>query len=645
MEYFSDILSLLTDDLLAIILTKLDDDSDLKSFRAVCKSFHRVELTHKTSLRVLRTEFLPSLLRNYTNVDTLDLSVCPRIDDVTVAALLCGTSELDWTRRLKRLVLSRSAGLSSSGLEMLVRSCARLEAVDLSYCCGFGDREAAALSCAVGLRELRMDKCLGVSDVGLAKIAVGCEKLERVSVKWCLEISDLGLDLLSKKCFYLKHLDISYMKVTSESLRSISTMQKLEVLVMVGCGLVDDVGLHYLENGCPSLQVIDVSRCEKVSSSGLISVINGRNGLLQLSAGYYFFELSSTVLYLFKNLNNLKTFRVDGARLSDSALQIIGINCRSLVDLGFSKCKGVTDTGIMQLVSGCTKLKIFDLTCCNALTDKAISAIAKSCGNLVCLKLESCNLLTNKSLDHLGSCCLLLEELDLTDCSGVNDRGLNYISKCSELICLKLGHCTNISDKGLSYIASNCSKICELDLYRCKGIGDDGLAALAYGCRKLKKLNLSYCSKITDRGIECLGYLTELSDLEMRSLLNITGACLSSLASGCKRLSELDLKNCQNITDLGFWALAYHSRNLLQINLSCCGITDVGLCMLMGNLTRLQDAKLVNLPNVSMNGLELALRVSCIRLKKVKMLTSVEFHLSPEILKTLQARGCKIRWE
>lgn len=100
---------------------------------------------------------------------------------------------------------------------------------------------------------------------------------------------------------------------------------------------------------------------------------------------------------------------------------------------------------------------------------------------------------------------------------------------------------------------------------RCKGIGDDGLAALANGCRKLKKLNLSYCSKITDRGMEYLGYLTELSELEMRSLLNITGAGLASLASGCKRLSELDLKNCENITDSGFWALAYHSRNLLQV--------------------------------------------------------------------------------
>lgn len=58
-----------------------------------------------------------------------------------------------------------------------------------------------------------MDKCLGVTDIGLAKIAVGCGKLERLSLKWCLEISDLGIDLLCKKCLDLKFLDVSYLKV------------------------------------------------------------------------------------------------------------------------------------------------------------------------------------------------------------------------------------------------------------------------------------------------------------------------------------------------------------------------------------------------------------------------------------------------
>lgn len=32
----------------------------------------------------------------------------------------------------------------------------------------------AVVAAAVGLREMVMDKCLGITDVGLAKVAVGC---------------------------------------------------------------------------------------------------------------------------------------------------------------------------------------------------------------------------------------------------------------------------------------------------------------------------------------------------------------------------------------------------------------------------------------------------------------------------------------
>lgn len=209
---------------------------------------------------------------------------------------------------------------------------------------------------------------------------------------------------------------------------------------------------------------------------------------------------------------------------------------------------------------------------------------------------------------------------------------------------MKLGLCGNISDKGLSYISSNCSKIRELDLYKCTGIGDSGLSAISSGCKKIKKLNLCYCSGVTDRGIGCLGQLRELSDLEMRGLSKLSGPGLIALAAGCKRLSELDLKHCENVHDSGFWGLA-HSRNLQQINLSCCGISDVGLCLLMSNLTRLQDAKLINLMNVSVEGLELALRASCFRLKKLKLHASLRLRLSYEIISTLMARGCKIRWD
>ncbi|KAK0600235.1 hypothetical protein LWI29_012931 [Acer saccharum] len=549
-------------DLLLRVRGKIDDgDEESKTWRLVCREFLRVDSLSRSALRLLRVEFASRLLLKYPNVKVLDLSVCSRVHDATISTLLSqsrSSNSLGWTRSLKILNLSAS-GLRYKGLEMLARACPGLESVDVSYCCEFGDWEAAALSTAGGLKEVKMDRCLNVTDVGLAKIAIGC-------------------------CQHLKFLDVSYLKVTSDSIYSIATLPLLEELAMVACPIVDDVGLQFLENGCPLLQVIDIS------------------------AGYCFQELSSALLYHLKDLKNLEKLVVDGARIADSSLEIISTNCKFLVEIGLSKCAGVTNMNIIQFVSGWVDLKSINLTCCRSISDAAISAIADS------------------------YCC------------GVNDKGLEYLSRCSELLCLKLGLCTDISDKGLFFIASNCAKLHELDLYRCTSIRDDGLAALSYGCKKLKKLNLSYCTGVTDRGMDYIGSMEELSDLELRGLMNITSVGLTAVAAGCKRLADLDLKHCVNIDDSGFLALAFFSRNLRQINLSFCAVSDTVLCMVMGNLTRLQ-AKLVHLTNCTVEGFELALRNCCFWIKKVKLLAPLRFLLSSETLETLHARGCKIRWD
>ncbi|XP_073122181.1 F-box/LRR-repeat protein 3 [Henckelia pumila] len=643
MDSDSSLFNLLTDDLMFKILRFLSDDSDFRSFRSACKSFRRLESLRRTHLRVLRPEFLPSLVSKFPNITSLDLSACPCVDGAFVIHSL--SVSFSWTCGISRLNLSRCTGLRSPGLEMVVRCCRNLESVDVSYCCGFGDLEAAALSGASRLKELKLDKCLNVSDVGLAKVAIGCPKLEKLSLKWCLEITDMGVEFLSKKCAQLTYLDLSFLKVTRESLRWMSRMEKLEVLRIVGCALVDDVGLHYLGKGCPSLQVLDVSRCAKLSSSALVSVIESQYQLSQLHASYcYIFDLP-VLNHQFKDLKNLKRLTIGGALVSDFALKILGENCLSLAEIGLGKCRGVTDMGVMQLVSRCVDLKVLDLTCCSDLTDLAILAVASSCRDLTCLKLECCNLLSETSLDCLGSECALLEEIDLTDCSGINDTGLKYLSKCSKLSSVKLGLCIGISDKGLQYIALNCKKLRELDLYRCEGIGDEGLVSLSNGCKSLRRLILSYCHLVTDRGIGCLGLLHQLWDAEMRGLPKVTGSGLRKLAAGCLRLAELDLKHCENIDDFGFWALACYAKNLQQINLSGCEISDAGLCVLLGNLTRLQEAKLVNLRNVSVNGMEIVLRVCCFRLKKLKLLAHLRPLLSPQLVESLEARGCKIRWD
>ncbi|CAM0949633.1 unnamed protein product [Alopecurus aequalis] len=625
-------------DLLGQVLDRVPEPRDRKACRLVSRAFARAEAAHRRALRVLRREPLPRLLRAFPALERLDLSACASLDDASLGAALA-VADLGTVRQV---CLARASGVGWRGLEALVAACPRLEAVDLSHCVGAGDREAAALAAAPGLKELNLEKCLSVTDMGLAKVAVGCPKLEKLSFKWCREISDIGVDLLAKKCRELRSLDISYLKVSNESLRSISTLEKLEELAMVGCPCIDDEGLELLSGGSNSLQSVDVSRCNHVTSEGLASLIDGHKSLQKISAADSLHEIGQCFLSKLATLKaTLTVLRLDGFEVSSSLLSAIGESCNNLVEIGLSKCNGVTDEGISSLVVRCSYLRTIDLTCCNLLTNNALDSIAENCKMLECLRLESCSSVSEKGLERIATCCPNLKEINLTDC-GVNDAALQHLAKCSELLILKLALCSSISDEGLRFIGSNCGKIVELDLYR--SITDAGLAALADGCKKIKLLNLCYCNKITDSGLSHLGSLEELTNLELRCLVRITGIGISSVAVGCKSLIELDLKRCYSVDDSGLWALARYALNLRQLTISYCPVTGLGLCHLLSSLRCLQDVKMVHLSWVSIEGFEMALRAACGRLKKLKMLSGLKSILSPELLQLLQACGCRVRW-
>ncbi|ERN03177.1 hypothetical protein AMTRI_Chr02g220560 [Amborella trichopoda] len=625
----------LSEDLLLRVLDKVSEPTDRKSWRLVCREFHKVETVSRKRKAVFRRDELADLARRHPWLEQLDLSACPRLVGHELSGLARGLRVLD---------LRRVSGLSLAGLEGLVEGCPLLEEVDVSYWLGFGDLEASVVARLKKLRRLRMVKCLGVTDIGVARIAVGCgERLEELGLKWCMEVTDLGIDLVAAKCRGLRSLDISYLKVTNDGLASVSALKKLEVLSMVRCFYVDDDGLASLGKGCDSLLRIDVSRCDNVTSSGLISIMRGHQNLQHLNAAHILPELTSPLLSKIKNLRSLSTFDIDGCEIYASILCSIGLSLKNLVELSLSKCPGVTDQGIIELLNGCNSLRSLDLTCCHQITDVAILAIGTSCRDLICLKLESCDLISDMGLQELGSGCPSLSELDLTDCFNINDSGLKYVSQCSHLRSLKLGLCLNLSNKGLVHIGTGCKELQELDLYRCIRIGDDGLAAIADGCTKLRTLNLSYCYQLTDEGMKHVGRLEELSTLEMRSLLKVTCIGMSSIAWGCKKLVELDVKRCYSIDDKGLLALAQHSKYLRQINISYCPVSDMGLFALIAKLRCLQDVKIIHALNVSVEGLEFALR-SSESLKKVKALESLKYLLSRDLIKLMHSRGMRFRW-
>lgn len=208
----------LTEDLLHTILDLLDENpADKKSFSMACKAFYAAESRHRKTLRPLRPDLLPVLLaRRYRSLRCLDFSLCPRVSDraLAAAARLC-------SRTLLAVDLSRSKLFSHAGLASLAAGCGRLVEIDLSNGTELTDAAAAAISRARCLERLWLARCKLITDLGIGCIAVGCQRLRLICLKWCLGLTDMGVGLVAVKCKELRSLDLSYVQVTMDAFLSV----------------------------------------------------------------------------------------------------------------------------------------------------------------------------------------------------------------------------------------------------------------------------------------------------------------------------------------------------------------------------------------------------------------------------------------
>ncbi|KAM1353337.1 hypothetical protein FF1_033036 [Malus domestica] len=633
----NNVFHVLSDEIIFIILDCLEQNPiDKKSFSLVCKSFHAAESKHRKKLKPLRSDHLPRVLRRYPNVTHVDLTLCPRVPDASLAAVsnACRST-------LRSIDLSRSNCFSGTGLLSLTANCKNLVEINLSNATELRDSAAAALAEAKNLEKLWLGRCKMITDMGVGCIAVGCKKLRLINLKWCLRVTDLGVGLLAVKCKDLQSLDLSYLPITDKCLPSIFELQYLEDLVLEGCFGIDDDSLSTFKHGCKSLKKLEISSCQNISHVGLSALASCSEGCLEQLVLSYGSPVTLALADSLEKLPTLQSIKLDGCLVTCAGLKSIGNWCVSLRELSLSKCVEVTDEGLSSILKKHKDLRKLDITCCRKITYASIAQISESCTALTSLKMESCTLVPREAFVLIGQRCQTLEEIDITD-NEVDDEGLNSISRCSELSSLKLGICLNITDKGVVNIGMRCMKLLELDLYRCTGISDSSMSAIARGCPGLEMINIAYCKDITDSSLISLSKCSSLNTIESRGCPLITSLGLAAIAMGCKQLTKLDVKKCSNIDDTGMIPLAHFSQNLRQINLSYSSVTDVGLLSL-ASISCLQSLTILHLKGLSPNGLAAAL-LACGGLTKVKLQTTFKSLLPHALFEHLEARGCVFQW-
>lgn len=205
----ANIFDLLSEEVVFKVLDSLNDNPfDTKSFSLVCKSFYFLESHHRNTLKPLRVQYIPKILKRYPFVTNLDLSLCPRVTDdcLTILSSICN-------KMLRSINLSRSKFFGHVGLGSLVKNCSNLVEIDLSNGEELRDSGVAVLAEAKNLERLYLARCKGITDIGIGCVAVGCKKLRVINLRWCLGVGDLGVGLIAVKCKEIRSLDLSYLPV------------------------------------------------------------------------------------------------------------------------------------------------------------------------------------------------------------------------------------------------------------------------------------------------------------------------------------------------------------------------------------------------------------------------------------------------
>ncbi|MBA0577613.1 hypothetical protein Golob_027906 [Gossypium lobatum] len=424
----------------------------------------------------------------------------------------------------------------------------------------------------------------GVTNFGLSSIARGCPSLKSLSLWNVPHVGDVGLYEIAKECHLLEKLDLCQCPaVSSKGLIAIAeNCLNLTALSIESCPKIGNESLQAVGKLCPKLQSISIKDCPLVGDHGVASLFSLASSVLSKVKleGLKISDFSLSVIgYYGKSVTNLM---LSGLRnVSEKGFWVMGNaqGLQKLVSLMITSCRGLTDVSLEAMGKGCANLKQMCLRSCRFVSDDGLLAFSKSQGSLECLQLEECNKVTQSGIIGFLSNCGL-KSLALVKCMGIRDISLDtpLSSPCNSLKSLSVKNCPGFGTASLAMVGNLCPQLQHVDLSGLYGITDAGLLPLLESCREgLAKVNLSGCLNLTDEIVLALTRLHggTLELLNLDGCRRITDASLVAVADNCVFLSDLDVSRCA-ISDSGVAALSHAEQlNLQVVSFSgCLGVSN-----------------------------------------------------------------------
>ncbi|KAK9164615.1 hypothetical protein Syun_005517 [Stephania yunnanensis] len=268
----------------------------------------------------------------------LDLRDAPLIEPTSTIDLTnLGMQQINPHGKLKHLSLIRSQEylltyfrrVNDLGVMLMVDKCLDLESISLGGFCRVTDAGFRAIlhSCSK-LSKLKVCHGTHLTDLVFHDISATSLLLTNVSLRWCGLITDLSIAHLSCNA-NLSVLDLRYCRnIGDESLKSISALQKLQILLLDGSN-ISDTGLGYLGDGVlRSLVSLSIRGCIRLTDECISTLFDGCSG---------------------RALQNLDLSNLPN--LSDNGILCLAKTGVPIVELRMRECPRIGDTAVMALAS------------------------------------------------------------------------------------------------------------------------------------------------------------------------------------------------------------------------------------------------------------------------------------------------------
>lgn len=227
----------------------------------------------------ITVQHLEILFSRITQLQSLKLSSCSLVES-SCLKLITQASHRTLTElylnncpqiRIEPLLwLSGSVGINSKRLS-------RLRSLDLSYC-PVEDEGLQAIGMGIkGIRYLNLEGCEMITDKSLEIVLKSNQKLLVLNCSNCYQITSKSILALASSCHSLVSLNLSRCgKINDLGINALAqSIHHLQAINFAGLRLLSEGAIFSVVQSSPGLLLMNVTGCEQVTMTGLRSLIQG----------------------------------------------------------------------------------------------------------------------------------------------------------------------------------------------------------------------------------------------------------------------------------------------------------------------------------------------------------------------------------